>query len=305
MKVYQWKPRDIISRPGAYVGVPMEVYHSGKLCAGRSVSSTGLKRVRKSPLHYWRDSPYNPAPVPVKPKAALGVGQAAHCRAFEPEKFDSRFEVSRFRDYKTDAAQEWRDSVIADNRTPLRGEEFAMIARMADKLREDETAVSLFTDGLAEITYAAQDAATGIWMLTRPDWLPASTQRGPSDYKTCLSAEPAAWGRQAFDLGYDVQVGLALHVLELIEGETRPTFWMVAQEKDEPHIVSTFRWEQDQIRYGMAEMRGALDRLGAAFQVWDNLDPAVKAKAWPAYTTGPTSVVTPNYLRRAVEEVGY
>lgn len=366
---YDGKP---ITKDGIYVDVPMDDYHSGHLCAGRSVSSTALKRAARpkgSLKHYFAKSPYNPERV-IEPRTeALDFGQAAHCRAFEPEKFDGQYLVSPYPDFKTKEAQQWKAGHIAEGRVVLTAGQFMTVARMAVALKAEPMAVSLFADGLPELTYVAKDEATGIYMLTRPDFQPASLARGPTDYKTAVSAEPEKWSRQAFDLGYHVQVGLALHVMELVEGEKRPTFWMIPQEKEEPYAVGVMRWEPDQIAYGQRIMRRSLDNLGRAFEAWDKAqairdeqvaetqakylasvneaeerranaiaklgaeygEELAKAAAegrdppeppetpphevvpdpedvpydtsmWPSYTDGPTSVITPSYLLRAIED---
>src|SRR6516165_9526480 len=53
-----------ISKPGIYSGIPLEVYHSQKICDGPSVSSTGLRRTLEinggSPLHFWDEWSGNP-----------------------------------------------------------------------------------------------------------------------------------------------------------------------------------------------------------------------------------------------------
>jgi hypothetical protein len=57
-----WKGQQI-GTAGMYRDVPLEKYHGAGICAGPSVSSTGLRKiVNQSPAHYFDGSPYNPKP---------------------------------------------------------------------------------------------------------------------------------------------------------------------------------------------------------------------------------------------------
>ena len=278
MKAYRYNGQQIAA-PGAYADVPIDTYHSGRLCVGRSVSTTSLKRALRSPAHFWARSAWNPNREPEERSDALDEGAAAHCQALEPEKFAAGFVVSSYDDFRGKEARLWRESMRASGKTVLTEDQHVRIGRMADRLRRHRDALSLFRDGLAELTFAAQDEQTGLWMLTRPDFLPASAGRGPVDYKTTRNAEPEAWSRQAFDLGYHVQAALALDVIKAVTGEERSTFWMVVQEKDTPFAVSVVRWEPEQISVGQMMVRNALNRLADCLQRHDAGAP--EDEAWP------------------------
>lgn len=291
MKAYRYKGQPIAA-PGAYADVPIEAYHSGALCVGPSVSSTGLKRVLRSPAHFYAHSSWNPEREPEERSEALDLGAAAHCAALEPDKFAAGFAISEYDDFRTKEAKLWREGLRAEGVVVLTKDQAARVERMADALRRHDLAVALFRNGLAELTLAAVDEPTGLWLLSRPDFVPAAPARGLVDYKTAANGEPGKWSRQAFDLGYDLQAALALYVAELATGEKRPTFWMVVQETEAPFAVTVMRWEPEQIAYGRGRMRDALDRLARARD----------ANAWPAYSTEPVSVVTPGYLTKQIEE---
>lgn len=292
MKAFRFTGK--IAVPGAYVGVPMATYHDGP-CDGFSVSSSSIRRFMRSPEHYWATSPFNPERAERPDTAAMAIGRAAHCLAFELDAFGRHFAVrpEEWKDYRTKEAQLWKETVIADGKTPLTPEDMTTVQAMVERLRAEPEAVALFRHGLPELTLAAKDEATGIWLLSRPDYIPASPARGPVDYKTTNDAAPEKWSRSAFDFGYHIQAALMIETIKAITGVEREFVWMVVQETSAPYSVVTMRWEPEQIAYGRRRLRDALDRMARC----------IERQEWPGYPS-PSSVVTPFYIRKDIEENG-
>lgn len=285
-----YRYRKPIRVPGAYVDCPMDDYH-GQPCDGVSVSSTGLKRVLRSPAHYFARSPLNPERVEDVRSEALDLGQAAHCAALEPDAFEARHVVCPFDSYRTKDAQAWRETMRAEGKTILTEEQRDTVFAMAAALRRHPTALALFRGGVAELTFAAKDEPTGLWTLARPDFCPAAAGRGLVDYKTAQDASPEGFGRAAFNFGYEVQVALALDTVERATGEKRPTFWMVAQEKEPPFAVGVYEWTPEQIAFGRRKMRDALDILARC----------IEARDWPGYNTDPLPMTPPVWINKQIE----
>jgi len=293
MKAFRYDGRPI-AVPGAWAGVDIAHYHSGALCIGPSVSSSGLKRAAKTPAHFYAYSPWNPDCEAAEDTTALRLGKVAHVLALEPERFRTICAVSPYDDYRTKEAREWRDATVDSGLIPLKAAELLPLQRMADALRKHPDALALFRNGLPELTFAAKDEATGIWMLSRPDFVPGDPGRGLVDYKTATDAGPEAFGAAAFNYGYHMQVALALDVVAAATGELRPTCWHVVQEKEPPFAVAVYRYEADQVMYGRREVRRLLDLLARCRD----------AGEWPGYGE-PQSIVTPFWARKEMEANGY
>lgn len=279
-----------ITVPGAYVGVPISDYHND-VCASRFVTASSLKRAKRSMAHFWSYCPWNPDHEPPDVDTdALRLGKVAHVEALEPERVKDVIAVSPYADYRTKEAGEWKAAQLAAGLVPVKQAEYAVIQRMAAQLRAHPEALALFRNGLPEITFAARDEPTGIWRLTRPDFTPAAAGRGLCDYKTCADASYGAFGRQAFDLGYDLQVALALDVVAEVTGEMRPTMWFVAQEKAPPFAVSVHHWDADQIQHGRRQVRTLLD----------NIARCVESGVWPGYGEA-RSIETPFWVQKEID----
>ncbi len=111
MKILDYKPGVKITVPGCYAGVPINVYHGADLCFGRSISSSGLRKIiGESPAHYWCESPYNPNRVEQKETDALALGRAAHHLLLGEDDFNTHYIVrpDKFDSWRTTAAKEWK-----------------------------------------------------------------------------------------------------------------------------------------------------------------------------------------------------
>lgn len=285
---YRYRPP--IRVPGAYVDVPIEAYH-GQPCDGPSVSSTGLKRVLRSPAHYFARSPLNPNRAEDQRSDALDLGQAAHCAALEPDAFEERHVVCPFDSYRSKDAQAWKAEMHEAGKLILTEEQRSTVFAMAAELRRHPIALALFRGGVAELTFAAKDEPTGLWTLARPDFCPAAAERGLVDYKTAADASPESFGKAAFNYGYEVQVALALETVERATGERRPTFWMVVQEKEPPFAVAVYEWTPEQITWGRRKMRDALDILAGC----------IERGVWPGYSTDPQPLSAPVWINKQIE----
>jgi PDDEXK-like domain of unknown function (DUF3799) len=295
MKAYKWNGR--ITAPGAWLGVPINSYHAIDQPAveGCFVTASGLGRAERSLEHFWAYCPWNPEREPPDVDTdALRIGKAGHVLAFQPDLFEAQFAMSPYADYRSGEARAWKQTTLASGRLPMKEAELTPLLRMADKLRKDPDASKLFQNGMPEMSFAAKDDATGIWMLTRPDFTPASAGRGLCDYKTTVNGAFEAFGRSVFNYGYDIQAALALDVVAAATGELRPCMWFISQEKDPPFAVSVHRTEPDQLLQAKRRIRDLLDRIARA----------IETGVWPGY--GPAQPVqTPFYIQRRIEEAEY
>ena len=55
------------------------------------IGSTGFKKLARSPLHFWHDSPLNPDRPAREPSHVMTIGTAWHTGIWEPELFDSTY----------------------------------------------------------------------------------------------------------------------------------------------------------------------------------------------------------------------
>lgn len=244
----------------------MEAYHGDhEICPGPSISSSGLKLLDRCPIKYWLQSPLNPDRAPRKTTRALNMGKAAHDVIGLGEDWPSAYHVtpegySRAATVKHAEAIAEEQAAIERGATILSFAEAATVREMAARLRTNELADVLFSDGEAEVTIAWQDRETGVWLRVRPDWLPHGGRFIP-DYKTAADASPEGFRRALDSYGYHQSAALYLEGLEQAAGMRPEAFMFVVQEKEAPHIAQIYQLDEGARSWGAAINRRAIRKF--------------------------------------------
>lgn len=271
----------LITEPGAYPGIDGDLYHHSEICDSPSISSTGLKLIEsKSPAHYWWQSPLNPnRPIPEQ-KPHFSLGKALHdvvllgpefIRAYFilPEGFDAR--LKKWQDVK-----EERDEAIRSGIPVLTHKQHSDVQGMAEQLSKHELARALIVSGIPEMTLAAKDPETGVWMRTKPDITPDTLDIVP-DLKTTISAHPSDFESQATRLGYFQSAAHYIDVIDQVYGAPaqKRRFVLIAVEKEAPFAVQIYQLDDEGIQMGRMLNRKALNQFAAC----------LKSGIWPGYST--------------------
>lgn len=268
-----------IATPGLY-DIPMEIYH-GDCCEAHSVSGSGLFKIEQTSLaHYWWNSYLNPERDPPD-SPALSFGRAAHAMILGEPEFAKSFVISPYPDFRTKEAREWKAN---ETRTIITLDQLRQIRAMAKTIVAHPLLKNAFQDGAPEQSLIWKDAETGIWLKSRPDWLPHTLQFVPN-YKTARTGKPADWARAAFDLGYHVGAALTLEGLKQIRGWDKATYYFVVQEKEAPYLVTPILMQDTAIEWGALLFRRSLRRLAEA----------LSTNKWPGYSDAVVEVQMPAY----------
>lgn len=290
------KPFKLISEPGAYPGIPGDVYHGREICDSPSISSGGLKLIdARSPAHFWAQCPQNPRRIERADTRPMRLGRGLHDLLLVDGAVPADYHLvpDFFNPLHTRVCAEyipaWRDAVAA-GKTILTTSEFKRIQAMAESVSKDALANALLTAGTAEMTLAARDPKTGVWMRARPDVLPDVMEIIP-DVKSAIDASQSAYERAASSNGYFQSAAHYLDVLEQLypEGAEARRFVLVTVESTYPHIVSIDHLDNDDINQARMLNRAALDKFAHG----------VRTGEWPAYTT-PERPIRPLHMSAAL-----
>lgn len=285
-----------ITSPGIYSGVPIGVYHGANLCAGPSISSSGLRTIEmESPAHYWCRSPYNAEAEATEETEALSFGRAAHILLLGEAGFREQFAVrpEKWGDWRTAAARDWRAEMLSAGRSVITLEQVETIRRIAASLARDPIVANGLLAGDVETTLAWNDAATGVWLKARPDALPRD--RVVVDLKTCASADALSCRRAITDHGYHMQLAMVGMGLEILTGEApgNDDYVLVFVEKAPPYAINIKPVDPEAILYGRRQVRRAIGTFARCLETGD----------WPAYGDNliPASLM-PYALKRLSDE---
>lgn len=284
----------MITQNGRYA-IGIEAYHHDpKLCDGPSISASGLKQIAECPAKFWAFSCLNPKRIERKDSKALDLGRAAHALVLGEPEFASHFVISPFDDFRPQKARDWRDEQTL---TILKAEDFETVRAMADAQRASPVVMQSFEKGDAEISLIWKDKETGIWLKSRPDWLPHDpTQRFLADYKTAVSIEPRKLSSDAFKFGYPVQAALQMDALTAVLGIKNPCgICHVVQEKEAPYLADVRMFAPEHLDYGRMIYRKALRTFADC----------LASGKWPAYSESPQYFHTPAWVARDMEELTY
>lgn len=296
---------EVITEPGAY-RMPMEWYHE-QCCDGPSVSSTGLRKLTKSPHAFWKTSNLNPNRYPEKEIGdGLILGRASHCLILGDEVFDEHFcyvpssaprrptatQVKAFeRDGEwSEAAAEgaafWKEfDAKAKGRLLLKEEQVQKIQYMAENLAANPMAVEVLTSDMIEISMIWQDEATGIFVKSRPDCIP-SNGYDFGDLKTFApkgaDLELSAM-RAITDHGYPLQMALAVEGAERVFGTTAKRCALVFLQTSEPYEVIPVELDEEAIYWARMLIRQGLDRMAHGLRTgeWPGIASTTKTYSYP------------------------
>lgn len=276
MDIVEWGGGPI-TKPGIYKGVDIDRYHSGKLCAGPSISSSGLRKIfSESEAHYWCDSPLNPKRAPQKEKQHFSLGRAVHHltlgEAFFTKHFVARPETVF--DEKEDKEVPWNGNRNAckkwlaaekakANRTVLTPDDLEHIKGIAMSLGKEPLVRAGILNGHIECTMAWVDNETGVWCLARPDVIP--TDSGDFiDLKTTRSVKYGDMVRSIGEYGYHQQGALVAEGYEMLTGRKITSFLLYFVESTPPYCARLVQLKDHDLVLGRQQNRNALRRFVAA-----------------------------------------
>jgi len=201
---------------------------------GASPSNLG-GYVSKSMLFDFAKSPWGWKNSKAKESTpAMALGSLVHCLALTPKKWQEDYAISEFDSYRTKAAQEWRDDMIAKGITPITNEQYEQASIIADSVMGDDDLQPYLVAGYdTEVAmYSESDAINVRGMV---DIAPKSGDC-LIDLKTISSiTSEANLVNVVLNRGYHWQAAMYLDLWNAITGENRYRFILAFVESSAPY----------------------------------------------------------------------
>lgn len=267
MQIIKWDGLPI-SKPGVYSGVDISVYHSGKLCVGPSISSSGLRTIfGESEAHYWNNSPLNPYREPPKESEVFVLGRACHHLLLGEPHFAKTFIVrpdeapdGRAWSGNNSSCKKWLAEQKEAGHTVLTGELIERIKGMALALGKEGLVRAGALNGLIETTLAWIDEETGVWLIARPDVIP--TDSGDYvDLKSTTAVDYASLIKTIGTYSYHQQGALIGEGHRLLFGRAISSFSLYFCESKRPHCCRMVTLKNEDIALGERQNRNAIRRF--------------------------------------------
>lgn len=272
---------------GLIKDMPADRYH-----AVAAMSAGGLKRMKRSPAHYYGLQLDPNRPPGGEPTPAMKNGTLVHCALFEPDQVALRYVVNPPEiDLRTKDGRAWRD---AQTREIVDQSQMDAALAQAASVRALPDVAALLSDGFGEASAFWIDAETGELCKCRPDWTsPAGDGVILVDGKTCQDASPEGFGRAIWNLDYHLQAAWYSDGFEAATGTRVHGFVFAAVESAWPHAAAPYMLGEDVLSAARRENRRLLDRYAEC----------KRAGFWPGYAAGGVQLINlPAWAMRQLQE---
>lgn len=247
--------------PAIFDFMPMDAYHGAI-----GYSSTQLKKVLRSPAHFWT------AEQNKQSDQSANLGTAVHClmegdgawgrEIFVMPKVDRRTGKG-----KADYAAALKD---AEGRMVLNEDQANQTRRAAAAILSHKIASGLIADTTPEVSLFCEH--NNVLWKSRPDAI-SSQKQIIIDYKTTSDARPHVFGKQADRLDYHLSAAMQLDAAEQCYGVNFDYIW-IAVELDPPNGVMIYHHDEDSINAGRERYLTAIDMVAEFLETG-------KAKCYP------------------------
>lgn len=189
---------------------------------------------------------------------------------------DDRVDVIPFDEWRTNEAKELVARSRAAGRVPMKPKYWEAANRVAQAVRDhlalcDTIEPLPFTEGTAEHTIRFE--SNGAQCRSMLDWL-RNDHLFIDDLKTTgKTAEPHAFSRELFKVGFDIQAAFYCRAVEAEYGVTPGFRWVVVETKP-PYPVSI-------VTLSAEAMDAARAKVDSAILIWNE---CLAKNEWPAYS---------------------
>ena len=261
----------IITEPGVY-DLPAATYHADP-CDSPSLSAGMISDLLTAPALCFHNSPrLNPAYEAPEDQERFTIGSVAHVMFLEPEMFAEKVVPADYPDWRSGKAQYARSLAVAEGKTAILTKHLARIEAARASFMAHGFTREAFRRGRYEQSIFWRHPVHGFWCRARPDFI-ADALTHTCDYKTTFSADPARFGRHAFELGYYRRAAWYLEGLQIVLGTRPEHYWFVNQEVRAPFLVSVIELDQQALESGAERNELACEMFAEALETG----------SWPGY----------------------
>lgn len=261
----------VITEPGIYSGVPLDLYHSAELFGQvPSISSSGLRTIiDRSPAHYWATSPYNPERVEQEDKKHFVLGRAVHHLVLGEKYFGELFTIRPDEIYDPKKGEvvpwhanrtpciKWMAQQAELGKTVLSQDDVTNIKGMWTRLSKNPLVQQGLLNGHVENSYFWRDKETGIWLKWRPDTTPIASLDFV-DIKTTTDVRYHKLMSTIADYAYYQQGALGSVACRELIGKEMQSFSLLFIEKVSPWCEALTTIKTPLLQYGERANRAAL-----------------------------------------------
>lgn len=276
--------------PGFHVGVPAAIYHSDPAEKPSLSSSLARTLLNDSPAIAFREHP-KLGGVRREATSAMDTGSLAH--AILADNLDDSVEVGTYENFRSKAAQAWRDSVVASGKLAALESDLDEARKIAASVHKNVCNGGITNDPFAPNANAVNEAVA-IWAegetLCRAmfDRIVFDGNGGADiwDWKVTADISPRAIERSVIKFGYHIQEAFYRTGLIATGKAKHVSFCYVFVLSSAPYTVRRVCLSLDFVAVGKREVAKAL-------RIWRE---CLHANQWPDGSEETLHIEPPMYL---------
>ena len=266
---------------GVVPDMPADAYH-----AIPALSASGIKRMLRSPQHFYRLTLDPQRPV-ATPSDAMRLGTLAHCAILEPDQIANRYAVRPpGMTFVTKEGKAWRDALPAGIQHITVDELDAALAQ-SDALRNLPDVAALLSKGNAEQSAFWVDPTTDVLCKCRPDWVSPAGDNGVVllDVKTAQDASATGFAKAIANFGYHNQAAHYADGFALASGQQVLGFVFAVVESSFPFAAAAYMLDDESMAKARAVNRRITDLYAAC----------KRSNEWPGYPQSIEPIALPRW----------
>ena len=272
---------------GIHYGVPFSIYRSDDITQADTIKTVEGKAVSKSLITDFMPDPGAwKASKRKETTAAMGFGSLVDCLLLEDHKFESRYAVSPYLDFRTKEAKEWKAEIEASGMELVTDDKLAAAHSACDAVRNHYVAGAILHGAKTQVAFR-HATKWGVASKGLIDIVPLAEDT-LVDLKTCNQSaleNPRALQRHMFDWGYHIQAGAYLDGWNIASGEERTRFKFIFVTSCEPFRCAVIELPFAAILLGQQQYQSGIHRF---------MD-CLERDTWPSQWDGCVELDLPEY----------
>lgn len=258
-----------INKPGIYKEVNIDDYHFNK----EWISSTGLKRAKKSLKDFWL---YQQGYYDNQKKIHFDFGNAFELALLEPENFHDQVVIydpeerpEKEKGITSNKNQEWKKSIFNTGQYVINKsgkESYSVIEQMLKSCYSDAIIQRLIKNIEYQYSMYWIDKETGLKLKTRPD-ICKSKKNVIVDVKTTIDGSPEKFSKDLANFDYPFQAAMQIDgvIQSGLMDKVDKYFWLVI-EKEPPFSATLYEFDSEDIEWMLTEYRYTLKCVAEALE---------------------------------------
>lgn len=272
---------------GIHFGVPFSIYRSDDITQSDTWETAQGKAVSKSLIADFIEDPGTwKASKRKEVTASMGFGLLVDTLLLEPDKFETRYTVSPYADFRKKEAQEWKSEMEAAGIEIVTEDRLASAHDACEAVRNHDAAGAILYGAKTQVAFRHK-TRHGLASKGLIDIVPLAEDT-LADLKTCSQSaleNKRALQRHIYEWGYHIQAGAYLDGWNIASGDERTRFKFIFVTNSEPFRCAVVEIPLSAILLGSQQYQSGIERLVDCFE----------RDEWPSQWDGVVDIDLPEY----------